>query len=96
MITLKILDLGCGDSPIGDVNLDLFFYVRCENFVIVEAHHLPFKTGVFEKVCSKHYLEHLKSPLQFFKEAKRVLKNGGTQTSIMRQLTIEDSPIYTY
>ena len=77
MIALKILDVGCGDNPRGDVNLDLFFYVRCENFVIGEAHHLPFKTSVFENVYSKHCLEHLESPLQFFKEAKRVLKDGG-------------------
>jgi len=75
---LRILDVGCGDNPKGDVNIDLFFYVRGENFIIGEAHHLPFKTGVFEKVYSKHCLEHLESPLQFFKEAKRILKNGGT------------------
>ena len=60
------------------MNLDLFFYVKCENFIIAEAHHLPFKNGVFEKVYSKHCLEHLENPLKFFKEAKRVLKNGGT------------------
>jgi ubiquinone/menaquinone biosynthesis C-methylase UbiE len=78
MIALKILDVGCGNSPKGDVNVDLFFHVRCENFVIGEVHHLPFKTSVFENVYSKHCLEHLESPLQFFKEAKRVLKEGGT------------------
>jgi ubiquinone/menaquinone biosynthesis C-methylase UbiE len=75
---LKTLDVGCGNTPRGDVNIDLFFYIRCKNFVIGEAHHLPFKTGVFESVYSKHCLEHLESPLQFFKEAKRILKNGGT------------------
>jgi ubiquinone/menaquinone biosynthesis C-methylase UbiE len=75
---LKILDVGCGDNPRGDVNLDLFFYVRYENFVIGEAHHLPFKTSDFENVYSKHCLEHLESPLQFFKEAKKLLKDGGT------------------
>jgi ubiquinone/menaquinone biosynthesis C-methylase UbiE len=77
MIALKILDVGCGNNPRGDVNLDLFFYVRCENFVLGEAHHLPFKNCVFENVYSKHCLEHLESPLQFFKEAKRVLKDSG-------------------
>jgi len=75
---LKILDVGCGDVPKGDVNLDVFFYVKCENFIIAEAHHLPFKDGVFEKVYSKHCLEHLENPLKFFKVAKRILKNGGT------------------
>ena|GEM_PF-1793944 len=75
---MKVLDVGCGDVPKGDVNVDLFFYVKCQNFVIAEAHHLPFKNGVFGKVYSKHCLEHLENPLKFFKEVKRVLKNGAT------------------
>ncbi len=75
---MKILDVGCGDRPKGDVNVDLFFYMKCENFIVAEAHHLPFKNSVFEIVYSKHCLEHLKNPLNFFKEAKRILKNGGT------------------
>jgi len=75
---LKVLDVGCGDAPKGDVTLDLFFYVKCKNFVIAEAHYLPFKNDVFEKVYCKHCLEHFGTPLKFFEEAKRVLKNGGT------------------
>jgi ubiquinone/menaquinone biosynthesis C-methylase UbiE len=75
---LKVLDVGCGDRPKGDVNLDLFFYGKWKNFIIGEAHHLPFKNEAFNKVYSKHFLEHLENPLKFFKEAKRVLKNGGT------------------
>lgn len=74
---MKVLDVGCGDTPAGDVNLDLFFYGKWKNFIIGEAHHLPFKNGVFNKVYSKHCLEHLENPLKFFKEAKRVLKKGG-------------------
>jgi ubiquinone/menaquinone biosynthesis C-methylase UbiE len=74
---LELLDVGCGDVPKGDVNLDLFYYGRGKNFVFGEAHHLPFKDETFIKVYSKHCLEHLESPLTFFKEAKRVLKRGG-------------------
>jgi len=74
---LKVLDVGCGDNPKGDVNVDLFFYVQCKNFIAADAHYLPFKNGVFERVYSKHCLEHLESPLRFFEEAKRVLRNGG-------------------
>lgn len=74
---MKVLDVGCGDRPTGNVNLDLFFYGKCKNFVIGEAQHLPFKNQVFEKVYSKHCLEHLENPLRFFEEAERVLKNGG-------------------
>jgi len=75
---LKVLDVGCGNEPKGDVNLDLFFYVKCQNFIIAEAHHLPFKNDTFEKVYCKHCLEHFESPFKFFKEAKRVLKNSGS------------------
>lgn len=75
---MKVLDVGCGDVPKGDVNLDLFFYVKCENFVIAEANYLPFKDGVFGKVYSKHSLEHFEDPFKFFKDAKRILKSGGT------------------
>ena len=75
---MKVLDVGCGDRPKGDVNLDLFYYGKWKNFIIAEAHHLPFKDKVFTKVYSKHCLEHLENPLKFFQEAKRVLKENGT------------------
>jgi len=74
---VELLDVGCGDVPKGEVNLDLFYYGRGMNFVFGEAHHLPFKDETFTKVYSKHCLEHLESPLMFFKEAKRTLKKGG-------------------
>jgi ubiquinone/menaquinone biosynthesis C-methylase UbiE len=74
---MDLLDVGCGDVPKGDVNLDLFYYMRGQNFVFGEAHHLPFKNESFIKVHSKHCLEHLENPLAFFQEAKRILKKGG-------------------
>jgi ubiquinone/menaquinone biosynthesis C-methylase UbiE len=75
--TVELLDVGCGDVPKGNVNLDLFYYGRGENFVFGEAHHLPFKNETFIKVYSKHCLEHLENPVVFFGEAKRILKRGG-------------------
>jgi len=74
---MDLLDVGCGDVPKGDVNLDLFYYNKGQNFVFGEAHHLPFKNESFMKVHSKHCLEHLENPLFFFQEAKRILKKGG-------------------
>jgi ubiquinone/menaquinone biosynthesis C-methylase UbiE len=74
---VEFLDVGCGDVPKGDVNLDLFYYGRGKNFVIAEAHHLPFKDETFVKVYSKHCLEHLENPFAFFKEVKRILKKEG-------------------
>lgn len=75
--TREFLDVGCGDVPKGDVNLDLFYYGRGSNFVMGEAHHLPFKDETFAKVYCKHCLEHLEAPLVFFGEAKRILRKGG-------------------
>jgi ubiquinone/menaquinone biosynthesis C-methylase UbiE len=75
--TVRFLDVGCGDVPKGDVNLDLFYYGRGKNFVVGEAHHLPFKAETFVRVYSKHCLEHLENPLVFFEEAKRILKKDG-------------------
>ena len=74
---MELLDVGCGDVPKGDVNLDLFYYGKGDNFVFGEAHHLPFKNQAFVKVYSKHCLEHLENPLVFFKEVRRILKEGG-------------------
>jgi ubiquinone/menaquinone biosynthesis C-methylase UbiE len=74
---MDLLDVGCGDVPKGDVNLDLFYYMKAPNFVFGEAHHLPFKNESFIKVYSKHCLEHLEDPLVLFQEAKRILKKGG-------------------
>lgn len=69
---MKTLDIGCGDRPRGDVNLDRFYYGKWENFIIGEAHHLPFKDKAFDHIYSSNTLEHLENPLKFFKEAKRV------------------------
>ena len=48
-----------------------------ENFVLGDAHHLPFKDRAFEEVASSHLLEHLDDPLQALREMRRVLKGGG-------------------
>lgn len=72
-----MLNIGCGDKPTGDVNLDRFYYGKGKNFFIADAHYLPFKDNGFEKIYAKSCLEHFNKPNDFFKEAKRVLKNGG-------------------
>jgi len=74
---MRTLDVGCGDRPKGDVNLDRFFYGKWKNFIIGDAHYLPFKNETFNKVYSKHCLEHFENPPKFFKDARRVLKNDG-------------------
>ena len=81
------LDVGCGSSPKGDVNCDLFIgrtpHIRelnasiinpkiIPNFVCCDAHFLPFRCKAFDEVISRHVLEHLKYPSQALTEMVRV------------------------
>jgi ubiquinone/menaquinone biosynthesis C-methylase UbiE len=69
------LDVGCGVTPTGTVNVD---FVRSgenlhvgavmldpktiSNFVVADATHLPFKDGAFSLVFSSHVIEHVPDP----------------------------------
>lgn len=80
-----MLDVGCGSSPKGDVNMDLF-YTRSphtskiiepkeiKNFVIADAHRIPFRNKVFDCVYCSHVLEHLIIPTLCLNEIKRIMK----------------------
>ncbi len=73
--SLLTLDVGCGIYPKGDVNTDL---IRREqkipNFVVADAHNLPFKDGSFGLVYSSHVIEHVTNPTIMFNELCRVTK----------------------
>jgi len=70
-IYFKVLDVGCGTNPMGDVNVDLYVGVsehrgpkslmpkEIPNFVLCDACYLPFRDNSFEKVFSRHTLEHV-------------------------------------
>lgn len=47
------------------------------NFVVGDAHNLPFKNGSFELVTIIETLEHLENPQEVLKEIHRVLKKNG-------------------
>lgn len=71
-----ILDVGCGSSPKGHVNLDIERQcARMHTFVLADAEHLPFKNGSFETVYSSHVVEHVCNPRVMIKELLRVSKN---------------------
>ncbi len=81
------LDIGCGSTPTGDVNCDLFVGKTphlhedaneinpktIPNFVKCDANHLPFKDKCFTHSYCCHVLEHRGiRPLKVIKEMKRV------------------------
>jgi ubiquinone/menaquinone biosynthesis C-methylase UbiE len=79
-----ILDVGCGtdkkyiSSPRGDINCDIekpFLYIK--NFVKCDAHYLPFRNQVFQKVVAFHLVEHLCFLSKFMTEVDRVTKENG-------------------
>jgi ubiquinone/menaquinone biosynthesis C-methylase UbiE len=81
-----ILDVGCGSgeyeafsSRRGQVNFDVQKPKdKPNNFVLGDAHSLPFRSGIFEKALLIDVIEHLNSPIVALKELKRVVEKGGT------------------
>jgi SAM-dependent methyltransferase len=69
------LDVGCGEKKRATIGID--YVARSDADVIADAHFLPFKSGVFDKVVSYTVLEHSPNPLNFLKEQYRVLKKYG-------------------
>lgn len=86
-----ILDVGCGNSPRGDVNLDLLVEDDLQgepiqvniipNFVRGDVESLPFRNGAFSKVHCHHVLEHTEDPGCGVSELLRVA-NGRVVISV--------------
>jgi ubiquinone/menaquinone biosynthesis C-methylase UbiE len=85
------LDVGCGNNPTGNVNVDLFMNEqtlhvdshtkrfidskKIPNPVKADAQHLPFKDDAFEEVFCSHVLEHVENPTKALLELIRVSKS---------------------
>ena len=77
---LLILDVGYGEHPKGDINLDVGLRsknsypagLKTKANIIADAHHLPFRPQSFRLVMCTHVLEHLKSPREALREFNRV------------------------
>jgi SAM-dependent methyltransferase len=105
-----ILDVGCGNSPKGDVNCDLYRKntphlmgdtriqnTKIPNFVLCDATHLPFKDKVFEKAYASQVLEHILHPALLIEEMKRVATRMVTfDVPNLRRLTPEENPFHIY
>ncbi len=60
----KVLDVGCGIDPEGDVNIDIEdvkseYGHQPKNFIVASSTHLPFKDKSFEMVKCHDLIEHL-------------------------------------
>lgn len=93
-----ILDVGCGANPHGNVNIDAYPENRehcakgwnpkeVENFVLADAHKLPFRNKTFNGVICFHALEHLENPLMALTEMNRVC-NGIIEIRVPSQYSI--------
>jgi SAM-dependent methyltransferase len=86
-----VLEIGSGDNPNprADILVDKFLFDNTERggnividrpMVVADAHHLPFKDGVFAYTICSHILEHMDDPIQFANELTRVSKAGYIQS----------------
>jgi SAM-dependent methyltransferase len=107
----EILDIGCGNSPKGDVNCDLFVGEtphlmnkqkliepkKIPNFVNCSAEFLPFKDRSFDIVNASEVLEHIVNPPYLIKEMKRVSREIITiDVPNLRRFFAEENPHHVY
>src|SRR3989337_2788327 len=105
-----VLDIGCGSSPKGDVNCDLYCLKtphimedhiiiprKIPNFVLCDLAHLPFKDDAFYVVNASQVIEHALEPVLMLKEMKRVSKSIVTlDVPNLRRLTAEQNKFHLY
>lgn len=75
-----VLDIGGGTAHIKEirpdvVSTDILSFPGID--VVADAHRLPFPNELFAGVVMLDVLHHLERPIEFLKEASRVLKPGG-------------------
>src|SRR5579863_4515835 len=77
------VDIGCGTGLsrefIKSKQLLLTDYTDHDflDFKFVDAMHTPFGPETFDFIIVTNVIHHLPHPMQFFREARRILKNGG-------------------
>jgi len=81
-----VLDIGSGAIPRGNIQVDLppnesdkhHRSASVTPTIYADAHYLPFRANVIERVLCLHIIEHLKRPFDALLEVKRVLEENGT------------------
>ncbi|MCK1640733.1 class I SAM-dependent methyltransferase [Bradyrhizobium sp. 157] len=85
-----VLDIGGGTAHIKEsrpdvVSADILSFPGID--VVADAHRLPFRNEIFDGVVMLDVLHHLERPIEFLKEASRVLKPGGCLAMIEPAMT---------
>jgi SAM-dependent methyltransferase len=85
-----VLDIGGGTAHIKDfrsdiVSTDILSFPGID--VVADAHRLPFPDQLFTGAVMLDVLHHLERPIEFLKEASRVLKPGGHLAMIEPAMT---------
>jgi SAM-dependent methyltransferase len=85
-----ILDIGGGTAHIKEsrpdvVSADILSFPGID--VVADAHRLPFRNEFFAGVVMLDVLHHLERPIEFLKEASRVLRPGGRLAMIEPAMT---------
>jgi ubiquinone/menaquinone biosynthesis C-methylase UbiE len=95
-----ILDIGCGQNPKGNINVDIDKTVakkaKIPNFIVADACYLPFKTRTFALAIASHVLEHLPNPLDTLTEWKRIARNVEVLTPSPFDLDKTKDHLYTW
>lgn len=69
------LNICCGNTDGGGVNVDIVQHSDVPNFVQVDnIYRLPFEDGQFETVLCSHTAEHVDYPRRFDRELRRVAR----------------------
>jgi SAM-dependent methyltransferase len=95
----RVLDIGSGTAHIKDfradvVSTDILWFPGID--VVADAHRLPFPDQTFTGVVMLDVLHHLERPVEFLKEASRVLKPGGCLAMIEPAMTAVARRFYDY
>jgi SAM-dependent methyltransferase len=95
----RVLDIGGGTAHIKDfrsdiVSTDILSFPGID--VVADAHRLPFPNELFSGVVMLDVLHHLERPIEFLREASRVLKPGGRLAMIEPAMTAVARRFYDY
>lgn len=90
----KILDVGVGENPKGNINVDIVKTRFCN--VIADIQYLPFKDRVFDRVFCLSVLEHVADPVLAIQELSRVLKIHGIAEIGFPRGILTNLPLYRF